>query len=81
MATRLLAIGMDITDVQKFLGHEDIATTRIYAETSLSMLRRKFDQVTNQTGQGLVRRISRDQGEAVGAFAADLLAEPRRGAI
>ena len=39
MATRLLAIGMDITDVQKFLGHEDIATTRIYAETSVAMLR------------------------------------------
>ena len=30
--TRLLAIGMDVTDVQKFIGHEDIATTRIYAE-------------------------------------------------
>ena len=56
MATRLLAIGMDITDVQKFLGHEDIATTRIYAETSVAMLRRKFDQVTSQTGQDLVRR-------------------------
>ena len=65
MATRLLAIGMDIADVQKFLGHEDIATTRIYAETSLAML----------------RRISRAQGEVVGAFAADLLAQPRRGAI
>ena len=81
MATRLLAIGMDITDVQKFLGHDDIATTRIYAETSVAMLRRKFDQVTSQTGQDLVRRISQGQGEVVGAFAADLLAEPRRDAI
>jgi len=81
MATRLLAIGMDIADVQKFLGHEDIATTRIYAETSLAMLRRKFDQVTSETGQDLVRRISRTQGEVVGAFAADLLAGPGRGAI
>ena len=78
MATRLLAIGMDITDVQKFLGHEDIATTRIYAETSVAMLRSKFDQVTNRTGQELVQRISEDQGEVVGAFAADLLAAPRR---
>ena len=81
MATRLLVIGMDITDVQKFLEYEDIATTRIYAETSVAMLRRKFDQVTNQTGKDLVRWISKDQGEVVGAFAADLLSEPRRGAI
>ena len=78
MATRLLAIGMDITDVQKFLGHEDIATTRIYAETSVAMLRRKFDQVTGKAGKELVQRISEDQGEVVGAFAADLLTEPRR---
>ncbi len=78
MATRLLAIGMDIADVQKFLGHEDIATTRLYAETSVAMLRRKFDRVTSQTGLDLVRRMSKDQGEVVGAFAADLLAEPRR---
>ena len=77
MGTRLLAIGMDVTDVQKFLGHEDIATTRIYAETSVAMLRRKFDRVTNQTGRVLVQRISQAQGEVVGAFAADLLAEPR----
>ena len=78
MATRLLAIGMDITDVQKFLGHEDIATTRIYAETSVAMLRRKFDRVTEEAGKNLVQRISRDQGEVVGAFAADLLMEPHR---
>ena len=78
MATRLLAIGMNITDVQKFLGHEDIATTRIYAETSVAMLRRKFDRVTEEAGKNLVQRISRDQGEVVGAFAADLLMEPRR---
>ena len=69
---------MDITDVQKFLGHEDIATTRIYAETSVAMLRRMFDRVTEEAGKDLVRRISRNQGEAVGAFAADLLMEPRR---
>ena len=78
MATRLLAIGLDITDVQKFLGHEDIATTRIYAETSVAMLRRKFDRVTEVAEKDLVRRISEDQGEVIGAFAADLLAEPRR---
>ncbi len=78
MTTRLPAIGMDITDAQKFLGHENITTTRTCAETSVAMLRRKFDRVTSQTGQDLVQRISKDQGEGVGAFAADLLSEPRR---
>ena len=46
MATRLLANGMDIADIQKFLGHEDISATRISAETSIAMLRRKFDRIT-----------------------------------
>ena len=50
MATRLLALGMHITDIQKFLGHQDIGATRIYAETSVAMLRRKFDQVTDPAG-------------------------------
>ena len=49
---------------------------RIYAETSVAMLRRKFDRVTDQTGRDLVQRISQDHGEVVGAFAADLMAEP-----
>lgn len=79
MATRLLAIGMDITDVQKFLGHEDISTTRIYAETSVAMLRRKFDQVTEAEGQQLVKTIANNRGDIIAAFAADLLAGNRRG--
>lgn len=79
VATRLLAIGMEITDVQKFLGHEDISSTRIYAETSVAMLRRKFDQVTEAEGQRLVKTIAKDRGETVAAFAADLLAGDRRG--
>ena len=81
LATRLLAIGMDITDAQRFLGHEDIATTRVYPETSVAMLWRKFDQVTGEAGKDLVRRIYVDRGDVVGAFAAGLLAEPWRPAI
>ena len=73
MATRLLALGMPITDIQKFLGHEDIGATRIYAETSLAMLRRKFDQVTDQTGSELLGAVRTRHGDVVGAFAADLL--------
>lgn len=77
MATRLLTIGMDITDVQKFLGHEGIAC-RIYGETGNAILRRKFEQVIDKAGKNLVERISEDRGEVAGAFDSDLLEEPRR---
>ena len=73
VATRLLALGLDITDVQRFLGHDDIATTRIYAETSAAALRRKFDQVTAPGGRELVHAIEAAQGLPVAAFASDLL--------
>mgnify|MGYP000064805046 CR=1 FL=1 len=76
MATRLLALGMDITDVQKYLGHEDIGSTRIYAKTSVAMLCRKFDQVTEEPGKALLKTISDHQGEIVGTFVADLLCQP-----
>lgn len=77
MATRLLAMGMAITDVQKYLGHEDIGSTRIYAETSVAMLRSKFDQVTEEPGKALLHIITAQQGEVAGAFAADLLGQRR----
>ena len=79
MATRLLAIGMDIADVQKFLGHEDIATTRIYAETSVAMLRRKFDQVTrpDRPGPGAAH-IAGPGGGRRRLCGPTCLAEPRR---
>lgn len=73
MATKLLALGLDITDVQRFLGHDDIATTRIYVETSVATLRRKFDQVTAPGGRALVQAIAASQGTPAAAFAADLL--------
>jgi len=41
VATRLLALGMDITDLQRFLGHESNVTTRLYAETTAATLQRK----------------------------------------
>ncbi len=81
MATRLLTVGMDITDVQRFLGHDDISTTRIYAETSVAMLRRKFDQVTAPGGRALVSEIASAQGDVVAAFASDLLSGDRRALI
>ncbi len=79
MAKRLLAMAMDITDTQNFLGYLDISATRIYAdEASIAMLHRKFDQVTDPVGRGLAGTIRQRQGDVVGAFAADLLAREAR---
>jgi integrase/recombinase XerD len=77
MATRLLTLGMDITDVQRFLGHEDIATTRRYAETTAALLRRKFDQLTDPVTQQLVTTIQHRRGDEAAVLAAELLVERR----
>lgn len=77
VATRLLALGMDITDLQRFLGHESIATTRIYAETTAVTLQRKFDQLTDPAAHALVSSIRQRQGDEAALLAADLLAQRR----
>src|SRR3954463_9062946 len=77
MATRLLALGMEITDVQRFLGHEDIATTRRYAETTAAVLRRRFDRLTDPAAQRLVAVVQDRRGEEAAVLAAELLAERR----
>lgn len=73
VATKLLGLGMDIADVQRFLGHDDISTTQIYARTSSAMLRKKFDQVTEPRGQALLRELQHQHGDHVAAFASALL--------
>jgi integrase/recombinase XerD len=77
VATRLLALGMDITDLQRFLGHENIATTRLYAETTAATLQRRFDQLTDPTSHVLISGIRQRQGDEAALFAADLLAQRR----
>src|ERR1700722_4537352 len=77
VATRLLALGMDITDLQRFLGHESIATTRLYAETTAATLQRKFDQLTDPAAHALVASIRQRQGDQAALLAADLLAQRR----
>ena len=76
MATRLLALGMDITDLQRFLGHESIATTRHYAETTAATLQRRFDQLTDPAAHALVAGIRHQRGDDA-ALAAELLARCR----
>jgi integrase/recombinase XerD len=77
MATRLLTLGMEITDVQRFLGHEDLATTRRYAETTAALLRRKFDQLTDPAAHHLVAAVQDRRGEEAAALAAQLLTARR----
>jgi integrase/recombinase XerD len=77
VATRLLALGMDITDLQRFLGHENITTTRLYAETTAATLQRKFDQLTDPAAHALVSGIRQRQGDEAALLAADLLAQRR----
>ena len=77
VATRLLALGMDITDLQRFLGHESIATTRLYAETTAATLQRRFDQLTDPAAHALVSDIRQKQGDEAALLAADLLAQRR----
>jgi integrase/recombinase XerD len=74
VATRLLALGMDITDLQRFLGHESISTTRLYAETTAATLQRRFDQLTDPAAPTLVTDIRRQRGDDAALIAADLLA-------
>ena len=77
VATRLLALGMDITDLQRFLGHESIATTRLYAETTAATLQRRFDQLTDPAAHALISGIRQRQGDEAALLAADLLAQRR----
>ena len=77
VATKLLNLGMDISDVQKFLGHEDISSTQIYAVTSTAALQRKFEALMEPQGKALVSDLRRSRGDEAAAFAAALLAERR----
>lgn len=77
VATRLLALGMDITDLQRFLGHESIATTRLYAETTAATLQRSFDRITDPSAHALIAGIRQRRGDDAALLAADLLVRRR----
>ena len=77
VATRLLALGMDITDLQRFLGHESISPTRHYAETTAATLQRRFNQLTDPAAHTLVASIRQQRGDDAALLAADLLVRRR----
>ena len=63
VATKLLNLGMGIAEVQKFLGHEDIATTQLYASMNTSTLRKRFDTVTAQPVRDFLFQIEKMKSE------------------
>ena len=77
VATRLLALGMEITDLQRFLGHESITTTRHYAETTAVTLQRRCDALTDPAAHDLVAHIRQQRGDDAALIAAELLAQRR----
>ena len=40
-ATQALKSGMPVVDIQKLLGHSNVATTMVYAHTSMEMVQRE----------------------------------------
>jgi len=52
-----MVLVIDITDLQRFLGHESITTTRLYAETTAATLQRSFDRITDPAAHALIAGI------------------------
>lgn len=47
MATKMIEGGADITTVQTILGHKNVTTTQIYAETSMDKVKYQYKQCLN----------------------------------
>jgi integrase/recombinase XerD len=73
VATKLLSLGMEITDVQRFLGRANIATTRLYAETTAAALKRSFDRITDPATHALIAGIRQRHGDEAAILAVDVL--------
>lgn len=46
-ATLAINSGMDVTALQKLLGHEDLATTQIYAEMNKEVIKHQYEKFVN----------------------------------
>ncbi len=77
VATRLLALGMDITELLRFLGHDSIPTVLHNPAMTAAALQRRFEQLTDPTAHTLVASIRQERGSHVALLAADLLVQRR----
>lgn len=77
VATRLPALAMDITYLQRFLGHGVIATIRLYAETTAATLQRRSEQLTDHTAHTLMAGSRESQADRGVFLAAELLNQRR----
>ncbi len=77
VATRLLALGMDIMDLLRFLGHDSIPTALHYPAMTAAALQRRFEQLTDPAAHTLVASIRQEHGSHVALLAADLLVQRR----
>ena len=48
MATLALSSGASLTSIQMLLGHEDLATTQVYAKLDKSSVREEYRKYLNQ---------------------------------
>ena len=46
-ATLAINSGMDVTALQKLLGHEDLATTQIYAKMNKEVIKHQYEKFVN----------------------------------
>lgn len=75
MATRLLNLGMGIHEVQRFLGHENISSTQIYAQSSLASLQKRFDDLTSPMAKTYIKQLEQLETKESSDYAASLLLE------
>lgn len=75
MATRLLNSGMSMHEVQRFLGHDDISSTQIYAQSSLASLQKRFDDVTSPMAKSYLQQLEKLETKESSEYAASLLLE------
>ena len=77
VAARLFALGMDITDLLRFLGRENIGPTKLNLEMTAIPLQCRLDQLRDPAATSLVNSVYQQRGNFAALLAADLLVRRR----